>query len=89
MGHPGRDAPQSRCVRGRVGPAARLSRFARQCGEAVLQPDVTERSEAESFSSVPEQRARRRPIEAQSSHSSGYGEHLQRRAGVFWRDERA
>ena len=26
---------------------------------------------------------------AKRSHSSGYGEHLQRRAGVFWRDERA
>jgi hypothetical protein len=26
---------------------------------------------------------------AKHSHSSGYGEHLQQRAGVFWRDERA
>jgi hypothetical protein len=26
---------------------------------------------------------------AKRSHSSGYGEHLQRRAGGFWRDERA
>jgi hypothetical protein len=26
---------------------------------------------------------------AKRSHSSGYGEHLQRRAGVFWGDARA
>jgi len=26
---------------------------------------------------------------AKHSHSSDYGEHLQRRAGAFWRDERA
>ena len=47
-------------------------------------------SEAESFSGAPEQRERKASgLGAKRSHSSGYGEHLQRRAGVFGRDERA
>ena len=45
---------------------------------------------AESFSGVTEQRARKASGPgAKRSHRSGYGEHLQRRAGVFGRYERA
>ena len=50
----------------------------------------TEASEAESLSGVAGQRPGRRPIKAQSTaNRSGHGAHLQRRAGVFPRDERA
>jgi hypothetical protein len=50
---------------------------------------VKQRSEPESFSSVAEQRTKTPDLGAKRSHRSGYGEHLQRRAGVFWGDERA
>ncbi|WP_146204619.1 hypothetical protein [Massilia glaciei] len=46
-------------------------------------------SEAESLSGASEQPARKRQIEAQSTAIAGYGEHLQRRTGAFWRAERA
>ena len=42
------------------------------------------------FRPCPKGASRKRPdLGAKRRHSSGYGEHLQRRAGVFWRARRA
>jgi hypothetical protein len=46
-------------------------------------------SEAESFSSAPEQRAKRRPIKAQSTDTARPMASFATQSGVFWRDERA
>ena len=41
------------------------------------------------FRARPSSALDRRPVQAQSAAIAGYGEHLQRRLGVFGRDERA
>ena len=41
------------------------------------------------FRARPSSAFERRPVQAQSAAIAGYGEHLQRRLGVFGRDERA
>ena len=41
------------------------------------------------FRARPSSAFERRPVQSQSAAIAGYGEHLQRRLGVFGRDERA
>ena len=70
---------------------ARMTHWRLCSSSMVTRPESSwDTSEPERFSGVTEQRARKASdLGAKRSHSTGYGEHLQRRAGVFGRDERA
>ena len=83
LGTSGGPAPDQHCE---VRPRREAKRWQRFGGQIDANPAA---QSLRVFRAHPSSALERRPVQAQSAAIAGYGEHLQRRLGVFGRDELA